>query len=317
VFTEAQKNKVIETWGRSVCLKILREIDLYSEKWRLYDITFFEHYSMNAIFYCKSALYGDCALKISGGYQNAEFVSEYNVLREYNGRRFARVLASDIDLEAGKKAMLIERVFPGNRLKDEKSPEKRLAAFSELFNGMHIKPENPALYIKYEDKLTGSANYARGRKGCEDLYAHIMKARGVYADISAVYRDEALLHGDLNCNNILLKDNGKYIAVDPQGLVGAYVFDIPRYILIEFYSSPDISAEKHAGRINGIIEYLESSLNVPGKIIGQCFYVETVIYESWSATVNTYSIDNIIFAEMIMKKLTYSPANDIFREQSG
>ena len=77
-FTETHKNKIIEKWGWDFYSKILRYIEIYSAKWRLSDFEFVEYLSFNAIFFCKSELYGGCVLKICGE------TSEYNALREYN-----------------------------------------------------------------------------------------------------------------------------------------------------------------------------------------------------------------------------------------
>jgi hypothetical protein len=82
-----QIKTLIENWGNEVYLKIIRESELYSKIWMLSDLEFVEHYSMNAIFYCTSEQHGECVLKIGCGFQDDEFISEYNVLREYNGRR--------------------------------------------------------------------------------------------------------------------------------------------------------------------------------------------------------------------------------------
>jgi hypothetical protein len=297
MFTKVQTDNIIEKWGKDVYLKLLNDIKTYSEKWKLSDFVFFESYSMNAIFFCRSEIYGECVLKIGSNFQDDEFIWEYNVLREYNGRRFVKVFESDIEIKTRKKAMLIERVFPGNMLKDEQSLDKRLSVFSELFNGMHINPENTALYKKYVDGISYSVETISKRKDCKDLCWHMMKAKDVCMTVSASYNREMLLHGDLHFHNILRKDDGNYAIIDPQGRVGDLVFDVPRYILIEYYNS---AMEERIDKINHIIEYLRSNLNIPNEILRQCFYIETASFECWFASVGNYDINNVIFAEKIM-----------------
>lgn len=304
MFTEMQEKKIIENWGHDVYNRLLREVPRVSEKWAISHLRFLENYSMNAIFFCHSALYGECVLKIGGNEQNAEFVSEYNVLREYNGKGFARVYESEIDIEAGKKVMLIERIQPGNELKDEKSLPKRLAVFSELYNTMHMKPANAAMYMKYVDKVNDYAQYMGKRNDCNELRSHMTRANELCASISAIYHDEMLLHGDLQYTNILRRDDGKYAIIDPQGLVGDPVFDIPRYILKEYDDSKDLSIEKQACRVNQIIEYFEYSLGVPSDILRKCFYVEIVTFECWCASVGEYRMDSVMFADAMMKNYT-------------
>ena len=297
MFTEMQTEKIIEAWGQNTYAKILREIEIYSKKWKLSDLCFHDSYSMNAIFFCNSEIYGECVLKISGDFQDKEFVWEYNILREYNGRRYAELYASDIDIEAGKKVMLIERINPGTQLHDESSFDKRLAVFSELFNGLHIIPENAAIYKRYADGVNDNAQLISSRDDCKDLHRHILKARDIFSSVTAVYNREMLLHGDLQYHNILRRDNGSYAIIDPQGRIGDPVLDVSRYILIEYYNS---SADERAEKINYIIAYLEKSLNIPNEIIRQCFYIEAVSFECWWASVGDYTIDNVIFAEGVL-----------------
>ena len=288
MFTEIQTAKIIEAWGCDTYTKIQRYAEFYSAKWKLSDLRFFDSYSMNAIFFCTSEIYGESVLKISCGFQIDEFVWEYNILREYNGKRYAKVFAAD------EKVMLIERISPGTELKDEESLDVRLAVFSKVFNGMHIAPENAAMYKRYADGLADNINSVRDR---EDLHAHTLKVAEVLSSVTAVYNREMLLHGDLQYHNILKRDNGTYAVIDPQGRIADPVFDVPRYILIEYYNMPP---SERAEKIEYIITNLEKSLNIPNEIIRQCFYIETVSFECWWASVGDYTIDNVIFAEKLL-----------------
>jgi streptomycin 6-kinase len=296
MFNAAQTKALMKNWGEGVYTKILRECELYSNMWSLSDLEFVEHYSMNAIFYCKSKPFGDCVLKIGCGFQNDEFVSEYNVLREYNGGRYVKILKSDVNIETNKRAMLIERVFPGTMLRDVDSLDKRLAVFSMLYDGLHIKPSNMSLYKKYIGKVNDYADYIYKRNDCGELSRHMAKAREICAELSAVYNKDMLLHGDLHADNILLKTGGEYVIIDPQGLVGDPIFDIPRFILAENYNMRKKASGDRIKTINHIIDYFENSLNIPKNIIKHCFYVEIVLFECWCASVGDYGMDNVVFA---------------------
>ena len=43
MFTEKQKNKIIESWGQDIFLKVSKELDIYSKRWKLSDLEFVEH----------------------------------------------------------------------------------------------------------------------------------------------------------------------------------------------------------------------------------------------------------------------------------
>ena len=49
------------------------------------------------------------------------------------------------------------------------------------------------------------------------------------------------------------------------------------------------------------MEILQGNLSIPGEVLKKCFYVETVLFECWGATVGTYSIDNVLFADAVMR----------------
>ena len=229
-FTETQKNDIIEQWGNGFDLKILNEIKIYSEKWKLYDFEFVDYYSVNAIFFCKSELYGECVLKIGGLNTIEECKAECDMLREYEtSGKFCKLLECDIK----NKIMLIERIFPGKRLKEEPSLEKRLAVFSELYNGLHIEPENPAIYNTYVKCMNDVEKRMRGQEDFKETYIHVLRAKSLIEEISAVYDKKALLHADLHYDNILLDSDGTYKIIDPQGVIGSSVFETGRYILNE------------------------------------------------------------------------------------
>lgn len=293
-FTETQKNKVIEHWNQDFYSKILRDIETYSAKWKLSGFKFVEYYSINAIFFCKSEAYGDCVLKICNN-QDYEFIAECNMLREYNGGRFIKIYECD----ASNKIMLIERIIPGKMLRDEMSLEKRLSVFSGLFNGLHIVPENPEIYTPYIEQICDVEERMREHSDFNEFYVHVVRAKNLCLEIEAVYDKKVLLHGDLHYDNILSGKNGKYKIIDPQGYTGAFVFDVGRYILNEEYGAGVL--EKRLETVIKVADYFEKSLNIPKRIINQCFYIDVVLVNSESAVSGVNAdLDDIKFAESVM-----------------
>jgi len=301
IFTEIHKKQIIERGGNDLYFKILCDIEIYTEKWKLSDLIFTGyqyHYSANAIFFCKSALYGDCVLKIGGNNQDKEFISEYNLLREYNGsKRYIKVYDGDIDIAKRKKAMLIERVSPGTRLSEEPLLKKRLAVFSELFNDLysesndHIEPKNPEIYDTYTKWVCDTTDYySKAGENYKELFEHMARAKELYFEIIKIYDKKVLLHGDFHFFNILSGDRGKYMIIDPHGIIGDPVFDIMRYISNESDVRP-------------IVKYFEKSLNIPAETIRQCWYIEMAMINGWDIENDgTISLDGLKFAEDFMNK---------------
>ena len=297
-FTEKQKNRIIKNWGENIYSRILQNIEIYSDKWKLSDFEFVEYYSVNAIFFCKSELYGDCVLKIGGNEQNAEFIGEYNTLREYNGKRYIKVFEGDIDIEKRKKVMLLERCIPGKMLSEEKSFEKRLAVFSNLFTGLHIEPKNPGIYYSYTDLVCEAAeDCSNSRQDLKGLDAHMQNAKEIYLEVCKKYDKKMLLHIDIYGNNIV-SDGEEYRIIDPKGVLGDPIFDTGQFLFNECCEN---SIQAESAEI--MFGYLEKSINIPQKILKQCFYIETVRFICYYASrygAKQWDVDRINFAESVM-----------------
>jgi len=298
-FTETQKNRIIENWGQEVYEKILHDIEIYSEKWKLSDLEFHEYFSINAIFFCKSEIYGDCVLKIGSNEQDELFAREYNVLREYNGRRYVKVFEGDIDIAKRKKAMLIERCFPGKMLSEEPF-EKRLAVFSDLYTGLHIESKNPVIYDSY-DKLMCDAmkECTTSEQDLKGLDEHIQRAKEIYFEICEIYNKKMLLHIDIYGNNIVSDSEG-YRIIDPKGVIGDPIFETGQFIFNE-------CCENYISHENSeiIFGYLEKSINIPDKILRQCFYIETVRFICYYASrygAKDWDVERVEFAEVVLDK---------------
>lgn len=263
-FTEMQKNTIIEKLGNTFYLSILKNITVYSQKWQLHNIEFSQLSSHNALFFCESELYGKCVLKLYGG------VGEYHALREYDDSgKFCRFFKFDLET----RVMLIERIMPGNLLKEEPSLEKRLAVFSSLFSELHVNPKNPEIYASYIKMVCDVTEVMKTHKDSKDLYAPALKMKEIYLEMSSVYDKETLLHWDLHNENILLCNDGLYKIIDPMGLIGDPVMEIGRYMSKEY---TDTALEKRLDIVNKISDYFETNLNIPKKILKQCFFIDVV-----------------------------------------
>jgi streptomycin 6-kinase len=302
-FTEKQKKAIIKNWGDDFYGKILRDIETYSEKWKLSDFELVEYYSINAILFCKSELYGDCVLKIGGNYQDYEFAAEYNTLRAYNGRKYVKVYESDIDIANGKKIMLIERAIPGNRLREEKTKKKRLAVFSELFNGLHIEPENPEIYTSYKNWIYEAVkDCEESQNDIKEIGGYMQKAQDIYLEIIKTYDKNMLLHIDIYGANIVSESSGGYKIIDPKGVIGDPIFETGQYIFAECCEDK-IEPEN----IEILFNYFEKSLNIPQNILRKCFFIETVRFISYYASkygASEFDIERVKFAWNVVNNNT-------------
>ena len=294
-FTEQQENKILEKWGYDF-LRILRyTLKVLPEKWKLYDLEFSEYYSCNAIFFCKSESYGDCVLRINR--DGDEALDDYNALREHNGKYHVKAF----EYEDG--AVLVERVIPGKMLSDEPSLEKRLAVFSELFNGRHIAPKNPQLFDTYTNWFDFCMNCVESRReDFRELYVHAAMAKEIYSKMVSDYDKNLLIHLDLCPLNIVSSGNGQYKIIDPyRTVIGDPVIETGKFIHAECCQH---EKDRNLEKAETILDYLEKSLNITNKILRQCLYLDKVMCACEGAQWGSGRVsDGILFAESVMNGL--------------
>ena len=88
-------------------------------------------------------------------------------------------------------------------------------------------------------------------------------------------------------------ENGEYMVVEPNAVIGDPVFDVGPFIFGECCWYGDEIAEYE--KAEEIIGYLEKSLKIPQQIIRECFYIATVMGCEGS-------IDRVKFAETVLNK---------------
>lgn len=296
--TEQEREKIIDRFGQEFYFKVLKKLALYSEQWQLSSYRLIPSYSANLVFTCVSARYGDSVLKIASPY--SDLSDEYRALLEYDGTAFCRVFAAD--LENG--VMLEERIQPGTPLRDETSLERRLSIFSSLYRDLHKPSEHPEKYPTYQGWVRKITKYMSTRQDCQELYRHMKKADELCSSIAEQYTGKMLLHGDFHHDNILLSQTGGYKIIDPKGVIGDPVWDVPRFILNEF--EDQITSELYE-KMNKVIEMLAKELKIPENIVRQCQYVETAMGNCWCVEDGEAPegldklLENVEFAERLMK----------------
>ena len=226
----------------------------------------------NSVFKCTSDEYGQCILKIGESIKGSE--TEYQTLREYNGGKFCRVYQADIP----NGVLLMEQIIPGTPLRVEPNLEKRLDLFCELFDGLHIEPVDDKVYPTYMDWVSQITEYMRHRSDYKVLYQRMVKAEQICCDLWTKYPRRMLLHGDLHHDNILLDSKGRYRIIDPKGVIGDPVFDIPRFIINEFLDKHDDNPDQKFAYITRVFS---ERFNIPKSDIGDLTYVELCMAHCW------------------------------------
>lgn len=114
------------------------------------------------------------------------------------------------------------------------------------------------------------------------------EARAIGQELFEKYPDRVLLHGDLHHDNLLLGADGSYVFVDPKGVIGPEIFDLPRFILNEAeyedaeYVSGSRSGDGITKHIQTVIRHLSKRLGYPEEDIRKLYYMEAVLAHIWN-----------------------------------
>jgi len=265
-FTKEQEDKILKKWGFDFYRILHYTVKVLAGQWRLTDLEYVGFGECNAVFFCKSEIYGDCVLKINK--DGDEAVDDYISLREYNGGRCVKAFKYEFG------AVLVERAFPGEPLNKEPSLDKRLAVFSELFNGRHIAPKKPELFGTFTNWITFLTDFVIDKyKDNRDFCGYALKAKEIFSELSTVYNRNVLIHLDLALCNIASCGNGKYKIIDPyRTVIGDPIYETGQFICSECFFHC-----KEPEKAEIVLNYLEKSINIPKTVLRKCNFLSNAM----------------------------------------
>lgn len=284
------------------------KLSLATKKWLLTEVEVIYKLDNRAVFSAISAIYGDVILKLNC--DTKALSSEYHMIHTINGRGCCK--AYDYDPMNG--LLLEEKIIPGTVLRNEADVTIRIQRFAEVFHNIHYQVSDNHSYDTYLDwldractkmhkiqnetnldpkKLTtaeieldqrimNTTEIELDQKKLTtaeiDLAQMMLTAREIGYEMFDKYPDRVLLHGDLHHDNMLLTKSGDYAMIDPKGVVGPAIFDIPRFILNERDPNLNQTGLEH---IQSVIRIISESLGYPIEDINQLFFMEVVLGNSW------------------------------------
>lgn len=168
---------------------------------------------------------GEIVLKLAP--PGAELRHEAETLKVFGGKGAVRLLAEDLD--AG--AMLLERVTPGGdarRLPDEQAAR----AVAGVMREIHRPLEGGHTFPTVQDWGGAFGDLRRRYQGgTGPLPGRVVdKAESLYAELAASMAAPVLLHGDLHHENVLSGEGDRWVAVDPQGVVGEPAYEVGAFL---------------------------------------------------------------------------------------
>jgi len=274
VFEEAEKEQIIKRFGRPFWERLTVLLAKYTKAWRLDTLSLIHSFSANMLFRCRAEAFGDAILKICVPWDGV--LGELYALQAFGGERFCKLYAFD----ATDCVWLEEAVLPGTDLWAVQSLSERVHIFASVFDGLHSGPKNPERFPAYGhwvDRITG---YMAARGDWPELRAYMEEAKRLFHALEARYNGQWLLHGDLHQENILLGENNQYKLIDPKGVTGDALFDLPRFLINE-HDSGCAEGEKRA-HTTAAIKMLSHAAGYPACDLAAAYCVEMTMANCWS-----------------------------------
>lgn len=241
-----------------------------AKKWELEHLLLLTRQGTKEVYAGESRRYGPVILKRNADLQ--ELQGEYRMLSRLDCAQSARTYASDG--EAG--LLLEERILAGTTLRQEVSPEKRVQCLAQVFHAIHTPAEVGTTYL---DWLRGIVGYCENNPVPGALLRMAGEAYGICGELFRKYSERVLLHGDLHHDNLLKRADGSYAMIDPKGIVGPEILDLPRFLLNETDAPYEGSLRGHMGRV---IRLMAEEFGFPIEDLGKAFYMEAVLANVWN-----------------------------------
>ena len=278
-----------------------------TEKWSLFSLAEIYRRHDKAVCSAESEIYGAVILKIADDL--ALLRSEHTALVRFtaasaaadlsapNAAGSASAVCAVRAYDGQNGLLLLERIEPGAVLRDEPSLEKRLAAFKSVFDRIHTPQTEGESYL---DWLAAAADFS-ARKIDDALAERVRRAHTICADLFEKYTDRVLLHGDLHHDNLLCRADGTYAVIDPKGVVGPAILDLPRFIMNEidtaqtegFYAPPQVDAGSLRdssdalidptcrAHMTAVVRRISELFGYPLADVARAYYMEVILGNVW------------------------------------
>lgn len=243
-----------------------------SRKWELTGIESIYEKKNKGVYRAESAEFGSVILKLAA--DHAGLSGEFQALSEMQGEFCCQVYAFD----PANRLLLEEQILPGTTLKQEPDWKKRAICFSKVFEKIHVAPKDQASYRSYLDWVRNACKSVTDQ-GNRELSAGMKLAVEIAERMFARYPERRLLHGDLHHENLLQNEDGNYVMIDPKGVVGPPVFDVPRFVLNELDDGEDSLRKAHISKVIGL---LSDVLSYPCDDLYQLLFMEIMLANAWN-----------------------------------
>lgn len=272
--------------GRTWLKHLPRLRESLRKQWSLKNTQPVDQLSYNYLEYALSPKHGPVVLKI--GFPNWELETEIQSLTLYRGREGAVQL---LEVAQDQGAFLLERVVPGHDLTAISDDEKatRIAASSML--KLRLPAPDKGDFPSLGDWFQAFSRYRQAFPGpTGPLPAQVIaKASRLVQELLTKTENDSLLHGDFHHGNLLYRNDGSWVMIDPKGVRGDFAAEIGPYLFNPF---PDLYQRANLEMV------LDRRLRIFAEMTGLDFkrlaawsFCRTVLAAAWSIEEGDDQID--------------------------
>lgn len=259
------------------------------QHWNLSDVEIIYEESERAVYSASSPDFGAVILKLNQNIRQLR--EEYDMLSVMNSNRLneeqKNFCCNVWAYNAERGILLEERLLPGTVLREEVSLEKRILAFRQIFLNIHgeVFGDGCQTYLDWLEEICSFCEKQKDnlvlkekRFGEYNLMAFAEQAKRICQSFFGKYKERVLLHGDLHHDNILLREDGSYAMIDPKGVVGPEILDLPRYMMNEIDTKYTEPAKDHMRKV---LRCMSEVFGYPEIEVAQAYFMEVVLGNIW------------------------------------
>lgn len=210
--------------GEAFLRNLPEQLDEYAQRWQLTLLPAFDNLSYN---YVTPALRQDgseVVLKL--GVPHHESWSEHAALAFYAGVGCVRLLEAD----PARATLLLERLRPGAILRPTafENDETATAILADTMDALwRPAPDSHTMLTIGVWAQEMAALRATFGGGTGPFPPHLVEtAERLFAELLASSSPPVVLHGDLHHDNVLSAPDGRWLAIDPKGVIGEREFEV-------------------------------------------------------------------------------------------
>lgn len=212
------------------------------------------------------------------GYPNREIFTEIDTLDLYQGNGMVRLLAAD----RTQAAFLLEHVWPGTELSELADDAEATRVLAQVMQSLSRRPPAEHTFPHIKDWAQALTRYrvAFATQTGPIPMSLIERAQGYFGAFLTSPADDVLLHGDLHHFNVLSAGNGRWVAIDPKGVVGHAVYECGRFL---HNPHPDFLLQTGVSKIiDRRVGIICDLLGVDRQLVLMAGFCDAVIGSVWS-----------------------------------